>query len=224
MGDINQLMFIRERLEQFRGPYLEVGSKDYGTTQDLRSLFTAGDEYIGIDMEEGPGVDIVLDLTADFEQIDKKLDKKRFGTIFCLSVLEHCKDPFKMADNLTSLLKPNGQICLSVPFAWQIHGYPNDYWRFTPEGIRKLFAGIRFDMGKSLAATSRQNEFHQLDDDLGKISFSFSKHRATGHTLRGISAKILKILSRVGILRWLTDYRHLFAPTGIFMIGRLDKK
>ena len=224
MGDINQLIFIRERAGQFDGPFLEVGSKNYGTTQDLRSLFSAENEYIGIDMEDGPGVDIVLDITADFEQIDKKLDKKRFGTIFCLSVLEHCEDPFKMADNLTSLLKSNGQICLSVPFAWQIHGYPNDYWRFTPEGIRKLFAGIRFDMGKSLAATSRQNEFRQLDDDLGKISFSFSKHRANGHTLQGISAKILKMLSHVGFLNWLTGYRHLFAPTGIFMIGRLYKK
>ena len=224
MGDINQLIFIREHAEQFGGPFLEVGSKDYGTTQDLRSLFTSGDEYIGIDMEDGPGVDTVLDLTNDFEQIDKKLGKRRFGTIFCLSVLEHCEDPFKMADNLTSLLKPNGQICISAPFAWQIHGYPNDYWRFTSEGIRKLFAGIQFDMGKSLAATSRQNDFRELDDDLGKISFSFSKHRVKGYPLRGTSAKILKMLSRMGVLSWLTGYRHLFAPTGIFMIGKLDKK
>ena len=91
MGDINQLIFIRERTGQFDGPYLEVGSKDYGTTQDLRSLFPAGDAYIGIDMEEGPGVDIVLDLTADFEHIDKTLGHRRFGTIFCpcLHVMDH---------------------------------------------------------------------------------------------------------------------------------------
>ena len=125
-----------------------------------------------------------------------------------------------MADNLTQLLKPNGHICIYVPFAWQIHGYPNDYWRFTPEGIRKLFTGIKFDMEKSLAATSRQNDFHELDDELGKISFSFSKHHNSGHTLWGISAKFLKILSRAGVLRWLTGYRHVFAPTSIIMVGR----
>ena len=221
MGDINQLIFIRERAGQFAGPFLEVGSKDYGTTQDLRSLFLAKEEYIGVDMEDGPGVEIVLDLTSDFDMIDSKVGNRRFGTIFCLSVMEHCEHPFKMAENLTSLLKPNGQICLYVPFAWQIHGYPNDFWRFTPEGVRQLFAGIKFDIEKSLAATSRQNEFRELDDDLGKISFSFSKHRASGHILRGISAKFLKALSQVGILRWLTGYRHVFAPTGIFMIGKL---
>lgn len=223
MGDINQFTYIRDRADQFSGPFLEVGSKDYGTTQDLRSLFTEKDQYIGVDMENGPGVDVVVDLTVDFEQIDEKLGHKRFGTIFCLSVLEHCNQPFKMADHLTSLLKPDGQICLSVPFAWQIHGYPNDYWRFTPEGVKKLFPRIQFDMTQSLAATSRKNDFRSLDDDLGKISFSFSKHKARGHLLRGISAKFLKTLSRTGVLRWLVGYRHVFAPTGVLMIGRLSK-
>jgi len=224
MGDINQLIFIQERSEQFEGPFLEVGSKDYGTTQDLRSLFSTGNEYVGVDMEDGPGVDIVIDLTGDFKQVDAKLGNKRFGTIFCLSVLEHCEDPFKMAQNLTLLLKPDGKICISVPFSWQIHGYPNDYWRFTPEGIKKLFTRIQFDLKKTMAATSRENEFYQLDDDLGKISFSFGKNRKRGHTFRGISAKFLKILSKIGILSWLTSYRHVFAPTGIFMIGEKTSK
>lgn len=220
MGDVNQRIFVEKFAERLSGPFLEVGSKDYGTTQDLRSLFAGRDEYIGVDMEDGPRVDIVLDLTADFDQLDATFGGRRFGTIFCLSVLEHCGHPFKMAENMTLLLKPNGCICISVPFAWQIHGYPSDYWRFTPEGVRKLFPDIQFDMGQSLAVTSRQNDFRQLDDELGKISFSFSKHRASGHPLRGISAKSLKILSRVGVLRWLTGYRHVFAPTGILMIGR----
>lgn len=220
MGDINQLIFIREHAGIFNGPFLEVGSKDYGTTQDLRALFAERDEYIGADMEDGPGVDAVLDFTADFEQIDTRLGSRRFGTIFCLSVLEHCEDPFKMAGNLTSLLKPNGCICICVPFAWQIHGYPNDYWRFTPEGMKKLFSRIQFDMKQSLVATSRQNDFYEIDDELGKISFSFSKHHNRGHTLWGISAKFLKILSRAGVLRWLTGYRHVFAPTSIIMVGR----
>lgn len=224
MGDINQLIFVRKYVELFKGPFLEVGSKDYGSTQNLRVLFTDKDEYIGIDMEDGPGVDVVLDLTEDFGQIDLRLCGQRFGTIFCLSVLEHCEQPFKMAENLTLLLEPKGQICISAPFSWKIHGYPNDYWRFTPEGIKKLFPRIKFDMGQSLAATSKLNDFRELNDELGKISFSFIKHRASGHILRGISAKFLKALSRVGILSWLTGYRHIFAPTGVLMIGKPEKK
>ena len=223
MGDINHLTFIQGLIGRLKGPFLEIGSKDYGTTQDLRSLFNKNGEYIGVDMEDGPGVDLVLDLTSEFSRIDTALGKNRFGTIFCLSVLEHCVDPFKMAQNLTQLLRPNGHICISVPFAWQIHGYPNDYWRFTPEGVKRLFPQIRFDMEHSMAATSKPKDFRALNDDLGKISFSFSRHRANGHTLRGISAKLLKVLSNMGVLSWLSGYRHLFTPTGILMIGRRDK-
>jgi len=221
MGDINQLIFIHKYAEQLNGPFLEVGSKDYGSTQNLRALFANRDKYIGIDMEDGPGVDIVLDLTEDFQKIDSKLRGQRFGTIFCLSVLEHCEQPFKMAENLTLLLKQKGQICISVPFSWKIHGYPNDYWRFTPEGIKRLLPNVEFDIEQSLAATSKKNEFQKLDDEFGKITFSLSNHRKKGHILRGISAKLLKFLSRFGVLSWLTGYRYLFAPTNILMIGKL---
>jgi len=220
MGDINQLEFIKKFKEQFEGPFLEVGSKDYGSTQDLRCLFAHKCKYVGVDVEEGRGVDIVLDLTKDFKEIDNVLGSERFGTIFCLSVLEHCEQPFKMAQNMMSLLKDNGRIVISAPFSWKIHGYPSDYWRFTPEGIKKLFAEIEFEPKKCLAATSRVNEFQTLDEEFGKISFSFSKHKQKGHPLRGISAKLLKILSRAGILSWISGYRYLYAPTNIIMIGQ----
>ena len=49
-------------MSRFEGPYLEVGSKDYGNTQDIKALFPETERYIGIDMEEGSRVDIVLDL------------------------------------------------------------------------------------------------------------------------------------------------------------------
>jgi len=221
MGDINQLIFIRKFAEQLNGPFLEVGSKNYGSTQDFRPLFSGKGKYIGIDMEDGPGVDVVLDLTDDFEKIDAKLSSQRFSTIICLSVLEHCDQPFKMAENLMRLLEPGGRICIGVPFAWKIHAYPNDYWRFTPEGIRKLFLKIQFDIKQSRAATSKENEFLELDDEFGKIPFSFSMHKTKGHIIRGISAKVLKVSSRIGFLSWLTGYQYVYAPTNILMIGQL---
>jgi SAM-dependent methyltransferase len=221
MGDVNQLIFVRQHQEQLDAPFLEVGSKDYGSTQDFRSILACKGEYIGVDMADGPGVDVVLDLTRDFTEIDAKLAGRRFATIICLSVLEHCEQPFKMAENLTSLLKPKGRICVGVPFAWKIHAYPDDFWRFTPEGVRKLFPRIEFDPGRCLAATSKKNEFQALNDKFGMIVFSFTSYRTDGRILRGISAKFLKILSRFGVLSWLTGYRYLFAPTCILMLGQL---
>jgi SAM-dependent methyltransferase len=222
MGDTNQLKFVENHCDELEGPFLEVGSKDYGSTQDLRRIFASKGEYVGVDMSSGPGVDIVLDMTSDFAVIDKALKSVRFGTIFCLSVLEHCHRPFHMAENLVSLLKPGGTLVLSAPFCWKIHGYPNDYWRFTPEGIKQLFSGIHFIDKWCVAATSRTGEFLPIDQDLTKITFSFRAHRESGHFLRAVSAKTMKVLASAGLFTWLAGYRYVYPPTNIFMIGKRD--
>ena len=218
MGDVNQMDFIRSHRDLFAGPVLEVGSHDYGSTQNVRSLFADAD-YTGIDMNPGPGVDLPLDLTRPFAEIDMALGGRRFGTIFCLSVLEHCDQPFVMADNMTRLLAPGGRIYLSVPFAWKFHGYPSDYWRFTHEGVKKLFPQLQFDGERDDLSTPRRRERRPLDEDIGLIPLSSKWHRAKGHPLRSISAGLLRLLTRLGPLRWLAGYRYVMVPSMINMIG-----
>jgi SAM-dependent methyltransferase len=221
MGDKNQLIFIKQKAKVLEGPYLEIGSRDYGSTQDLRSLFSNRGKYVGIDLTAGKGVDVILDLTGDFEDIDRVLNHERFGTIFCLSVLEHCDQPFKMAENLSRLLKRKGVICISAPFAWKFHGYPSDYWRFTHEGIKKLFPMISFDSYKGISVAGET--IFPLDENIGKISFTSKAHWSKGHFLRGITAKSIQLLSKVGILRWLGGYRYVMAPTHILLAGVLKE-
>jgi SAM-dependent methyltransferase len=222
MGDVNQLLFIEKHAEELFGPYLEVGSKDYGSTQDLESVLVNGGEHVRVDLEAGERVDVVLDLTRPFEEVDRALDGARFGTVFCLSVLEHCAEPFRMAENLTRLLEPGGKVCISAPFAWRFHGYPSDYWRFTHEGVKRLFSQLEFPPDQSVSATSRKNDFKPIDEQLGKIPFGSKAHWQAGHVLRGISAKSLGLLSKIGILRWLAGYRYVLAPTNLMMIGTLS--
>ncbi len=219
MGDVNQILFIEKHIHQLRGPYLEVGAKDYGSTQDLRSLVASDQRYTGVDLEAGPGVDVVVDLAKPFDEVDAKLEGARFGTIFCLSVLEHCRRPFVMADNLTRLLEPGGRLCISVPFAWKFHGYPSDYWRFTHEGVKILFPRLAFDPAATVWATSRKGDLRPIDEQIGRIPFSSKAHRQQGHVFRGIVAKILQSFARIGILRWLAGYPYVLAPANIFMIG-----
>lgn len=218
MGDTNQFILARRHAAELMGPYLEVGSRDYGSTQDLHSLFAPRGEYVGVDMQPGRGVDVVCDLTADFEEVNAKLAGRRFGTIFCLSVLEHCARPFRLADNLTDLLRDGGHLCLSVPFAWEYHAFPGDYWRFTHEGVQRLFPRLEFDLDRAVAA-GRENEFTRLDENLAKVPFSTKAHWKSGHRLRTVSAGLLKLLGRIGVLRWLSGYRYVLRPTMIFMIG-----
>lgn len=202
----------------FQGPFLEVGSRDYGTTSNL-AIFFPDERYIRVDMSPGKSVDRVIDLTLPFDQIESVLEGLRFGTIFCLCVMEHCHQPFKMAENLTRLLKPGGKIYISVPFAWKFHSYPSDYWRFTHEGVKKLFPVLDFDNSANNATTSRLGESGPLNKEIGRIHLRGGHHREKGHFLRGLSADLLAIVCKIGILKWLVGYRYVLAPTLINMIG-----
>jgi hypothetical protein len=119
-------------------PIVEFGSMqvEAGQPNDLRPLF-AGREFIGTDFRDGPGVDRIEDLRQ------LSFSDGEVGTALCLDTLEHCADPLTAARELRRVVSPDGGVCLITSVMLiGIHGYPNDYWRFTPEGIRLLLAGF----------------------------------------------------------------------------------
>ncbi len=217
MGGINQLNFIKKNARLVSGPILEVGSKDYGNTPDFRSVFPDC-EYVGVDMEEGKGVDLVLDLTLDFNLVDEKLNGKRFKTVLCLSVLEHCKDPFKMCNNISQLLADNGVLFVSVPFSWRIHGYPSDYWRFTSDGIRILFPELDFDTYAGNISTSKIGESGPIDNYMFRAEMDIHK----GLELKRYSylaGMFIYLCRKLRLLPSVFGYPYLFPPVLIDMVG-----
>lgn len=122
------------------GRTLVVGSKVYATREDRRQRYP---DAIGIDMEAGPGVDLVMNLECPSIYDMRALGK--FAHIDCISVLEHTPKPWLLAQTLEALLEPGGTLLVAVPFCWRIHSYPSDYWRFTPDGLRALFPAITWD-------------------------------------------------------------------------------
>jgi len=222
MGDWSQIRFVEDYRSFFRGPILEVGSHDYGTTPPLRTLFP-GESYTGVDLFAGKGVDRIIDLTDPFEEVDRALGGGRFNSIFCSSVLEHCQDPFGMAANITLLLKPRGMLYVSVPFAWKVHDYPADYWRFTPQGIERLFPRIHFDPTLMLASSPRSGEFYSLVDDLGRIGKEGPRWRGPGSRFKDRCESFLtRLLIFIGTPSWLRRYRYVLAPTLIHMVGSCE--
>jgi SAM-dependent methyltransferase len=99
---------------------------------DLRSLFPDR-KYIGADMREGPGVDIILNLHSI------ALPSESVGTILCLDTLEHVEYPHKALEEIHRVLLPDGMAIISSVMDFPIHDHPYDYWRFTPEAIKSLF-------------------------------------------------------------------------------------
>lgn len=110
------------------GSYLVPGQEDIG---DLRRLFP-GREYLGMDMREGPGVDLV----ARVESIPRP--DASIGTVIALSTFEHVKHFWKGFEEIKRVLKPDGALLVACPFYFYIHNYPDDYWRFTPAALQVL--------------------------------------------------------------------------------------
>ncbi|MEM6537623.1 MAG: methyltransferase domain-containing protein [Pseudomonadota bacterium] len=117
----------------FKGPLFEFGAFQAGEKpiDDLRPLFP-NIEYVGCDMREGKGVDRILNLHA----LD--LPDQSVSSALCIDTLEHVEYPRKAVEEIRRVLDVDGFAVFSSVFEFPIHGYPDDYWRFTPNGLRSL--------------------------------------------------------------------------------------
>jgi SAM-dependent methyltransferase len=69
-----------------------------------------------------------------------------FDLVICEQVLEHVPDLFTAVKNLFALCRPGGLLLVSTPFLLRIHGTPDDFWRFTPNGLKQLLEQGGFDV------------------------------------------------------------------------------
>ena len=129
------------RDNEFNGPVVEFGSKqpdDQVDYSDVRKFFEV-ERYVGCDIQEGPGVDLV----SDMERTSFPPDE--FETVVCLETLEHVKHPWRAISEAHRILKPGGSLLISVPFRLPIHGYPSDYWRMTPAALETMLRDADFE-------------------------------------------------------------------------------
>ena len=168
MGDINQYEWVKRHVECLRGPVLEIGSKKYNeaVSYDYRSLLGHLGPYVGTDLAAGDGVDIVADLTSDFDALPEPLRETKYGTILCMSVMEHVRDVFKFAANMRSLLAAGGTAFVSVPWVWRFHGYPSDYWRFSPEALKFLLEPLDLDGAESCVSYQQFGNYAPLNSEV----------------------------------------------------------
>ncbi|MBK1989591.1 methyltransferase domain-containing protein [Sphaerospermopsis aphanizomenoides BCCUSP55] len=62
-----------------------------------------------------------------------------FDLVVSFDTLEHISDPFTFCSNLVRIAKPGAYIYLQTVFSWEYHPSPQDYFRFSPEGLRECF-------------------------------------------------------------------------------------
>jgi SAM-dependent methyltransferase len=83
-----------------------------------------------------------LDIRGDLENIP--LLHHSVDCILCMVVLEHTRNPQKVIHEFARILKPDGALVMVVPFLWEEHQIPHDYFRFTRYGVRCLFESSPF--------------------------------------------------------------------------------
>jgi SAM-dependent methyltransferase len=120
---------------------LEVGSRNVnGSLRDY--IEPRCDEYIGIDMEAGKGVDIVMPA----EDLTKRFGAE-FDIVVCTEMLEHAEDWRTAINQMKSVLSPDGLILITTRGpGFPYHEYPGDHWRYTVNNMREIFRDFKIDV------------------------------------------------------------------------------
>jgi len=112
---------------------LEIGSQNVNGT--LRDFQPTGSSWIGIDLNVGNGVDIVLKDPYSYPFADNQFD-----AIVSTSCYEH--DPMFWLTFMEScrVLSDRGVMYINAPSCGVYHAYPYDHWRLWPD------AGVALEM------------------------------------------------------------------------------
>lgn len=106
-------------------PQVHAGAKEIFKHASIKTL----------DIE--PGADYCADICNDNSGL---IPCNNYDLIICTEVLEHVANPFAAVAEINRILKPGGQIFVTTPFNFRIHGPLPDNWRFTIHGLKQLFS------------------------------------------------------------------------------------
>lgn len=112
------------------GHLLDVGCGN----KPYKKLFIGLDSYTGCDVVQSS--EFLVDVICQATKLP--FETASFDTVFSTQVLEHVDDHQLAFSEVSRVLKPGGNFIFSVPFTWELHEEPFDYFRFTKYGIAFL--------------------------------------------------------------------------------------
>ena len=119
---------------------LEVGSLDINGS--LRTNITPfkPQEYIGVDITPGKGVDSI----CSAEKLISTFGKNFFDIVIATELLEHTYFWKKVISNIKGVCKPKGYILVTTRSrGFPYHPYPKDYWRFEISDFETIFSDFK---------------------------------------------------------------------------------
>ncbi len=105
---------------------LDIGSLDW--TGSIKTWVPDHVQYVGMDQQDGPGVDVVVEDPHVFP-----FESDHFDLITSTSCFEH-DDMFWLTFlECVRVLKPGGYLYVNAPSNGCYHACPTDNWRFYPD-------------------------------------------------------------------------------------------
>jgi len=125
-----------------KGVLLDVGCGD----QPYRRLLSAECKYVGLDWDDST-TEFSVTGSSEVTYFDGRefpFIDKYFDSVLNTDVLEHVKDTDLFLAECRRVLKPGGEMMLTVPFQARYHFIPYDYWRFTSSGLTEVLDRASF--------------------------------------------------------------------------------
>jgi SAM-dependent methyltransferase len=142
LAPLERASIYRFLAEQAR--LLAAGSRviDIGAGEaPYRELF-CDQNYVTLDRPDTPHSGGV-DLHGDADAIPA--ENGSFDVVVCTQVLEHVPDPLRVLQEFRRVLRGGGLMLATVPFMWEEHEAPFDYFRYTRYGVEHLLRQADFE-------------------------------------------------------------------------------
>lgn len=112
---------------------LDVGSYDVnGTYRPL--IEVRGWHYTGLDIREGPNVDIVAS-----DPYRYPVNEASYHVVMAGNMAHTVAEPWRWIHELARVVKSGGLVAVVTSWNLGLNAYPDDYWRYMPDGLTHLF-------------------------------------------------------------------------------------
>ena len=121
--------FLETYRPLFMGVVIDIG----GEVNNYRGSFCLPkrqtDKWHVVNIDEESGADIISSAT------NIPIDDEQADVVLMTEVLEHIEEPQLALIEAVRLLKPGGNLILTMPFMYQVHGDPHDFTRWTSHAL-----------------------------------------------------------------------------------------
>lgn len=192
---------------------------DYGSNTSPYADFFIGATLECADIRDAPGVTYLIPPGGHCPAGDGAFDG-----ILSTQVLEHVRDVRFYLRDCWRMLKPSGALVLTTHGIWADHGCPEDYWRWTAEGLREELTRSGFQVEQCLKLSTDLRALIQLAM-LRHHSFLYNRRSIVGLTFHAIGRLLRRQRGQLARFadRALPDSRVTADPAAKIYLGLVVK-